>query len=217
MIILAVILVLYIVSELVIPLGADWYIKREIKKKYPEANDLSVSVRAFPALKLFSKKYSRLSIEAGRIKLEGINFDSIKLFSSTYPSGTFDAVIGQDEINNFFSVAGSYLENPQVTIRDSEILVAGRVDLGFGPVNVRGTGTLVPQKGRDVFLVPDDITVEGTSLSGEMTAAVRRYMSDNPIFTVRKDLPFTISAIKAGQGKLTISGDVDIEKALKFR
>jgi len=214
---LAVILVLYTASELLIPIGASWYIKREIKKRYPEAADVSVSVRAFPAFRLFSKKYSGLTIEARGIKLEGINFDSIRLFSSTYPNGTFDAVIGQDEIDNFFSISGSYLGNPRAEIQDSQIKITGQLDLGYGLLNVSGTGILVPQKGRDVFLVPDNVTVEGTSLSGQMTAEVRQYVSENPIFTVRADLPFTITAIKAGNGKLTITGDVDIEEALKFK
>ncbi|MCJ7745801.1 MAG: DUF2993 domain-containing protein [Actinobacteria bacterium] len=216
-IILAVILVLYVASELLIPVGAAWYIKREIKKRYPEAADVSVSVRAFPAFKLFSRKYSRLTIEAGGIKLEGITFDSIKLSSSTYPSGTFDAVIGQGEISNFFSVAGSYLENPQVTIEDSQIKVTGQVDFGFGPVNVTSTGTLVPRNGQEVFIVSDKITVGGGRVPGEYEAAAKHYISENPIFTVRQDLPFTITAIKAGGGKLTITGDADIEEALKFK
>ncbi|MBK5093459.1 MAG: DUF2993 domain-containing protein [Actinobacteria bacterium] len=216
-IILAVLLALYIAGELLIPVGASWYIEREIKKRCPDATDVSVSVRAFPAFKLFSKKYSKLTIEAKEIKLEGIDFDSIKLSSSAYPSGTFDAVIGQGEINDFFSVADSYLENPQVTIQDSEILVTGTLDLGFGPLNVSGTGTLVSRNGREVFIVPDNITVGGGSVPGEYEAAVRQYISDSPIFTVREDLPFTITAIKAGHGKLTITGDVDIEEALKFK
>jgi len=213
---LGALLVLYIASELLIPIGADWYMKREIKKRYPQATDLSVSVKAFPAFRLFSRKYSSLTIEARGIELEGIDFESIRLFSIGYPGATFDAVIGLDEINNFFSIAGSYLENPRVTVQDSRIKVAGQVSLGYGQVNVSGTGTLVPRNGRDVFLVADNVTVEGVPSSGQATAAVRQYISDNPIFTVRKDLPFTITAIKAGQGKLTITGDSDIEKALEF-
>jgi len=180
-IILAVILVIYITSELLIPVGAAWYIKRKVEKRYPEAADISVSVRAFPALRLFFRKYRRLTIETRGIKLEGINFDSIKMSSSTYPSGTFDALIGQGEISNFFSVAGSYLENPQVTIEDSEILVTGRVDLGFGAVNVIGTGTLVPRNGREVFIVSDNITVGGGRVPGEYEAAVSSQLPETSI------------------------------------
>jgi len=84
-------------------------------------------------------------------------------------------------------------------------------------VKVSGTGTLVPRNGRNVFLVPDNVTVEGVPSSGQTTAAVRQYISDNAIFTVRRDLPFTITAIKARQGRLTITGDTDIEKALEFK
>ena len=216
-IILAVLLALYVASELLIPVGASWYIEREIKKRYPDATDVSVSVRAFPAFKLFSKKYSKLTIEAKEIELEGIDFDSLKLSSSTYPSGTFDAVIDQGEISDFFPVADSYLENPQVTTQDSEILVTGTVDLGFGPLNVSGTGTLVPQNGREVYIVAHSITVGSGSAQREYEEAVRQYIMENPIFEVREDLPFTITTIKAGHGKLTITGDVDIEEALKFK
>jgi hypothetical protein len=217
LLILAVILILYIASEIIIPIGASWYIRREIQKRYPEAADVSVSVRAFPAFMLLARKYSSLTIEARRIKLNGINFDSIKLFSSTYPRGTFNAVIGRDEINNFFSVAGSYLKNPQVTVEDSRLRIKGQVDLGYGPLNASGTGTLVPRNGHDVYLVPDEVTVEGTSLGSQTEGAVREYLRDNPVFIVRSDLPFTITAIRAGNGKLTLIGDVDMEKALKFK
>jgi len=39
---------LWVASELIIPRVAESYAKREIKKKYPEVKNLSVSIKAFP-------------------------------------------------------------------------------------------------------------------------------------------------------------------------
>lgn len=206
---------LYIASELLIPAAASWYVKREIKKRYPSVTDISVSVRSFPAFLLLFKKYSHLKLTARRITLEEVTFDQIELASSRFPDATFEAVIGQSEINRFFTLSSSYLENPGIIIEQDRLRVSGGVDVGFGTIDAVATGTLDARGGREVYFQPRTINVEGLSMPSTGVGLVRGVMGGRPLFTVRQDLPFTISEIAAEQGKLKIRGNVDLEKALK--
>jgi hypothetical protein len=45
---------------------------------------------------------------------------------------------------------------------------------------------------------------------------VRQVMNQNPVFAVREDLPYVITGITAEQGKLMISGSVNLEQALNI-
>jgi hypothetical protein len=216
-IVLAVLILLWIASELIIPRVAASYAEREIRKRYPQATDVSVSVRAFPALKLAFKQYSRLRVSADNITLEGVNFDSIQLDSPGWPGGTFEAVIGATEINRFFSLATSYLVEPRVQLQGNTLRITGLINAGGSTVQVDATGTLHALNGKNVYFVPQDVVVGGVRFNEAGVSAVKEIMARTPIFTVRQNLPFDITGTVIEQGKLRITGNVNLEKALNFK
>ena len=71
---------------------ASSYIKGKVKNKYPQAQNVSVSVSAFPAIRLAFKDYSSLDVKVSGITIEGINFRTIELKSNKWPNGTYTAV-----------------------------------------------------------------------------------------------------------------------------
>ncbi len=215
-IIIGVLALLWIASEIIIPPIAAGYAKREIQKRYPDATGVVVSVKAFPALKLAFRKYDRLNIRVGSVLLQGVQFTTIDLRSTGWPLGDFRAVIGQDELARFFSLKHSYVIEPVMTITPSGINVAGKVDVGIGRVTVDSIGGLECPDGRRIFFRPAEVRVSGTSLPEQAVALVRQVMDRDPVFVVREDLPYTISSVKTDEGRVVLSGGVDLEKALNI-
>lgn len=217
LIILSVLFVLFVASELIVPRVAASYVKREIRKRYPAVTGLSVSVKAFPALRLAFKQYGRLHVKAGNIALQGVDFDSISLDSPGWPGATFEAVIGPGEISRFFSLASSYLQEPEVRLEGDALRITGSVDTGDSNVEVDATGTLRALNGRNVFFEPREVRAGGVRVTSVGLDTVKQVMSGTPIFTVREDLPFSITGITVKGGMLKISGNVNLEKALNIR
>lgn len=217
LIILSVLLVLWVASELIVPRVAASYVKREILKRYPDATGLSVSVKAFPALRLAFKQYSRLTVKAENITLQSVNFDSIALDSPGWPGATFEAVIGPGEISRFFSLASSYLLEPKVRLEGNALRVTGLINTGYSDIEVDATGTLRALNGRNVYFEPREVRAGGVRVTPEGVSAVKQVMARTPIFTVREDLPFSIIETSVEGGKLKISGSVNLEKALNFK
>lgn len=216
LIIVVILVLLWVVSELAIPPIASSVAKNEITVRYPEARDVKVSIKAFPALKLAFKKYDSLTVNVGGITLQGVKFDQIELKSSEWPQGTFTALLGQDEIARFFSLKNSYFADPRLTLTDNGVAVTGKVNIGSKLVEVSATGQLAPVDGKMIYFKPTDVQVAGIVVPGQGVALVRQLMEQNPVFVVREDLPYTITGISAKQGKLEITGRVDLEKALNI-
>ncbi len=214
--VLAIIIVLWAAIEIAAPLIADAIARREIQKRYPSATDVSVSIRAFPALKLAFKKYDSLKVQVGNATLQGVTFDKIALKSNSWPNGTFVATLGQGEIVKFFSMTNSYIENPQLSIQQNNILVSGIVNVGPFTVNVTSGGALEAVNGKTVYFRPATLDVLGVKAPEAAVALVRQVMDQNPVFIVRQDLPYVITGIAAEQGKLVISGSVNLEQALNI-
>jgi len=214
--VLAIIIVLWAAIEIAAPLVADAIAKREIQKRYPSATDVSVSIRAFPALKLAFKKYDSLKVQVGNVTLQGVTFDKIVLKSNSWPNGTFVATLGQGEIVKFFSLKNSYIENPQLSIQQNNILVSGMVNVGPFRVNVTSGGALEAVNGKTVYFRPATLDALGVKAPEAAVALVRQVMDQNPVFVVRQDLPYVITGIAAEQGKLVISGSVNLEQALNI-
>jgi hypothetical protein len=216
-VVVGVLLVLWIASEIAIPAIAANYIKNEIKKKYPQAQDVSVSVSAFPALRLAFKDYSNLTVKVSDVTLQGINFDRIVLRSKKWPDGTFTATVLPSEVMRFFSSTHSYVLSPQLAIENGQIQVSGKMNLGYATVSITATGKLVPRGGKQVFFVPGDIAIAGVSNTARASQAIRDIMAANPVFTIREDLPFTVSSVTALNNRITVRGDVDLSKALNIK
>lgn len=216
-IVLAILIVLWVAVEIAAPLIADSIAKNQIRKRYPQATDVSVSIKAFPALKLAFKKYDMLTVRAGGVSLQGVLFDNIELKSTLWPSGTFRATLGQGEIARFFSTRNSYITDLQLTLTPGGTTATGKIDLGTMSVAVSATGTLESVDGKSVFFRPKDVEVSGISMPEASVAAVRRVMEQQPVFSVREGLPYTITQILPQQGKLVILGNVNLEKALNIK
>lgn len=208
-------LLLWLVSELALPPIASRYVKREIDSRYPEAGDVSVSVSAFPAVKLAFKKYDDLEVEGKLITIEGILFDSIKLRSDGWPGATYRATIGPQEINRFFTSAGSFLLNPEAGIVGDVLYLSGTVQVGSTAADVKATGTLRADV-QDIFFMPVTIEVSGVTSTQKAIDQVNEAMSRSPVFVIREDVPFTVSEITVRGGKLVVDGTVDLEDALDF-
>jgi hypothetical protein len=216
-IVLAVVIILWVAVEIAAPRIADSIAANQIRKRYPQATEVSVSIRAFPALKLAFKKYDMLTVRASGVTLQGVLFDNIVLKSTLWPTGTFRATLGQGEIARFFSTRHSYISNLQLTLTPGGTTATGMVDLGTLSVAVSATGTLESVDGKSVFFRPQDVQVSGISMPEAGVASVRRVMEQQPVFSVREDLPYTITKILAEQGKLVILGNVNLEKALNIK
>lgn len=215
-ILLLTVLVLWVATELLLPPTASRYIKQEIDKRYPQAGEVSVSVKAFPAIRLLFKQYGRLEIEARETTIEGVHFDSIKLNSDGWPDATYVATIGPEEINRFFTDAGSFLIDPKAVIEGEYLRLSGTVDVGFAMADITATGTLRAD-GRQVFFIPQTIDVAGVRAPEKAVESVEETMGQRPVFTVREYVPFSISSIKVYDGNLVIKGGVDLEEALDFK
>ena len=216
-ILVTVLIGLWVASELIIPRVTESYVKREIKRKYPTVKTLSVSIKAFPAIKLVFKKYDGLTVKVSGVTLQGVDFDTIVLKSNAWPLGTFDATIGQNEIVRFFSLKNSWLIDPKLSVDQNGILIVGNVDIGPRVVRVTARGTLEAVNGKLVFFRPTDIQVPGIVRQSEALTTVRGVIDSTPVFIVREDLPYRITTIAAEPGKLVISGKVDLEKALHVK
>jgi len=59
--------------------------------------------------------------------------------------------------------------------------------------------------------------VAGIQSTGAALTVIKQIMASNPVFTIREDLPFTVTAVTVSGGKLVVKGDVDLEKALKVK
>lgn len=208
---------LWIASELIIPGVAASYAKREVSRRYPDAAPVTVSVKAFPALKLAFRKYDRLTVTAGSITLQGVRFTRVELDSARWPDGEFRAAIAQDEIARFFSLKHSYVIDPVISIVPGGINVAGKIDVGRAVVSIDSVGTLECADGRSLYFRPDDIRVSGTRATAEGVALVRQVMDRDPVFVVREDLPYTIGSVGTEAELVVIKGRVDLEKALDIR
>ena len=216
-IIVVVLLLLWAITEIAGPPIAEAVVKGMIQDRYPQATDPSVSISAFPALKLAFKKYDKLTVIVNVITLEGVSFDSIELISDEWPVGRFRGVIRPDEIQRFFSLKHSYVIDPQLTIQENQLSVAGKVNVGGLKVSVNAVGTLEPVDGKKIFFKPQDIQVAGIPLAGQGVTLVQQVMQENPVFTVREDLPYATTQIIIEQGKMVIKGTVDMQKALNIK
>ncbi|MBU1671589.1 MAG: DUF2993 domain-containing protein [Actinobacteria bacterium] len=215
--VVVVLLGLWIASEIVIPRVAASYIKKEIRKRYPQAGAIDVSVSAFPAIKLVFKEYDKLHVEVSSITLQDVNFDKITLDSTKWPQGHFKAFIVADEIVRFFSLTHSYVQEATLSMEGDKLRVRGKVNVAGVTVDVDAVGTLEPTAGKLVFFKPAEVNVSGISVPARGVALVNQVMLDNPVFVVREDLPYTITGVKVGGGMLEIEGDANLEKALNIK
>lgn len=211
------VLLLWAAVETAAPLIASSYVKREIRRRYTQVSDLSVSIRAFPGVKLAFRRYDRLKVAAGNVTLQGVPFERISLDSPGWPGATFEAYIGRDDIGSFFSLASSYLVDPVVRLEEDAFVVEGSVDTGGSSVEVEATGTLRALNGKLVYFEPTEVRAGGVQVTPGGLETVRRVMDQSPIFVVREDLPWSITGMAVEGGRLKISGNVNLGKALDFR
>lgn len=216
LILAAVLVLLWIASELVIPNVAERYVEREIEKRYPDAEEVSVSIRSFPAFTLLFKRYSRLKVGAKGITLEGVHFDSIELESEKWPLARFNATISESEINRVFSPSAPYLKNPRLELGQDTVSISGDVELGTAGFEATASGTLEAVDGRDIYFEPLSIEVPADGLPERVIEEVEEQMEIVPLYVVRDDLPFVVSGIGVERGKLLFEGEVDLEESLKI-
>jgi hypothetical protein len=217
LIIILILLLLWGVTEIAGPPIAEAVVKKMIRDRYPQATDPSVSIRAFPALKLAFKDYDKLTIVVNSITLQGVDFDRIELTSYDWPAGSFRGVIRQDEIERFFTLQHSYVIDPKLEIQNDSVVVSGKVSVSGLLVSVKAVGALVPLDGRRIYFEPQSVQVAGVPIPSQGVTLVRQVMKENPVFTVREDLPYTITQIFVEQGKMVIKGNVNMEKALNIQ
>lgn len=216
LIIFSIIIILYVLSEIFIPVAASKYVRREIEKRYPEAKDVTVSVRAFPAFRLLFKKYSRLKVSAKEITVEGVRFDSVSLESKSYPQADVEGIISEERINEMFSSSSSFVINPKITLLKSNINVYGRVNLSFGSFYISANGNLEVRDGREIYFIPQSIEVLGARAPEQILSAIQSIANETPLLVVRKDLPITLSSVVSEPGKLIASGKLDLKAAFNL-
>jgi hypothetical protein len=217
LIVVAALILLWGVSEIAIPAIASSYIKGRIQKKYPQAKNVSVSVKAFPAIRLAFKDYSSLSVKVSDVTLQGINFQTISLDSTKWPNGSFVATVQPGEIMRFFSSTHSYVLQPQLALNQNLIQVSGKMNLGYATVNLTSTGSLEPRDGKQLYFNPTTVTVTGVNGAARAADYVKQVMASSPVFVIREDLPFTVMAVSVSNGSLEVKGNVDLSKALNMK
>ena len=215
LIIVGILVVLFVASEIAIPLAADAYIKGKLKEKYPSATDISVSVGAFPEFMLAFKKYSHLDVEAGSITIENINLNSMRLTSKAWPMARCEAFVKQDEINRVFAPKSGLLMNPAVTLDPNTLRVSGQLRT-TRLLDVEAVGTARVRNGRYVYFDAAGVSSPQKQLTAAEKTSVINAISQNPIFLIRENLPFTITSITVEDGLLHITGAADMEKVLNI-
>ena len=68
-----------------------------------------------------------------------------------------------------------------------------------------------------MFFDPADITVTGIRSTAQAQSVIRQIMASDPVFVIRDNLPFTVTAVAASNDALVVRGQVDMEKALKVK
>jgi len=214
-IVVAVLIVLEVAGEIAIPRIASSIVVNKVKDKYPQAQDVSASVSAFPAIRLAFKDYSSLDVKVSGITIENINFKTIELKSNKWPNGTYTAVVTPGEVMRFFTTTHSYVLNPALSLVGNKIQVSGDMDLGYAVAGITAIGSLTPKEGKQVFFAPETITVNGIRSTGQAVDVIRNVMTSNPVFVIRENLPFTVTGISASGDAIQVQGNVDLAKALK--
>jgi hypothetical protein len=198
----------------VIPASASWYVEREVRNKYPSAGDVSASVKAFPAVLILFKDYSSLEVETGNITLKGIRFDSIRLFSHRWPDAAYRAVIEQGEVVRFLTPADPRIRNPAIDFSKGAVTISCDLVVGSGYA-VRAGGSLEAKGGSYAYFRPDIIEFADPGAAGALPREyIEEILVQNPVFTVTEDLPLTIESISAGEGNMTVTGELNLEEAL---
>ncbi|MDD5748471.1 MAG: hypothetical protein PHP64_05445 [Actinomycetota bacterium] len=215
-IVFSIILVIFVASEIVIPAVACRYIKSEVKKRYPEVKDLSVSIKSFPAFMLLFKKYNKLKLSCRNITIEGVNFDSLVLTSSFYPDARVKAELSENRINQMFSSTESFILNPKISLFEEKITVVGEAKLEIGTFDIFASGNLELRNKREIYFKPDDIEVLGTSSPGQVVDVIRNVALETPLLIVRKDLPVEIESIASKPKNLVTRGKLNLKTALKI-
>lgn len=214
-IIVSVVVLLFVASEIAIPLVADAYIKNKLKEKYPTATDVSVSVSAFPEFMLAFKKYSHLEVSASSITIENVNLDRVKLTSRSWPMAQCEGWVRQGELNRVFDPKSGALLDPLITLAPDTVHVSGRLKT-LRLIDVEAVGKLRVTDGRYVYFDATEVGSPQRQLSASDKATVISLISQNPIFVIREDLPFTITTITVQDGLMHVTGVADMEKALNI-
>ena len=209
--------VLWVASEVFIPMIASSYITNKVKNKYPQAQDVSASVSAFPAIRLAFKDYTSLQVKVSGITIEGVTFKTIELKSNKWPDGTYAALVTPDDIMRFFTTTHSYVLQPSLSLAGGRIQVSGKMNLGYATAGITATGNLVSKGGKQIYFEPAAVTVTGIKSTQQAQNVIRNIMATQPVFVIREDLPFTVDTIAVTGDALVVKGTVDLEKALKVK
>ncbi len=207
-------IIIWGLSEIIVPMFAVRYVREAISNKYPGIENIVISVRAFPALKLAFRKYDKLKIHLDGAKLEGFTFSILELESTRWPYGGFTAVLSEEEINRFFTVESTKLKEGKVALKGNRSYFVGKVRTSVGYTRVTASGKLEPREGRFIFFIPENIEMGSVQLGQEWTSSVKGAFEEAPVYVVRKDLPYRISTIQISEDKLEISGTVGLDKIL---
>jgi hypothetical protein len=83
-------------------------------------------------------------------------------------------------------------------------------------IDVEAVGKLRVTDGRYVYFDATEVGSPQRQLSASDKATVISLISQNPIFVIREDLPFTITTITVQDGLMHVTGVADMEKALNI-
>lgn len=212
-IVMAAAVLLVALIEVFGPFAANAYVKHQINKRYPDCREVSVSMKARPAIKFAFRRYDSAKISVSNITLQGANFNRIVLESDDWPSGRFQAHISAERIATFFSFQNSYITDLGLSLAEDEITVTGMI----GAIRISAAGSLAIDKGREVMFVPRAVSVEGTRNPEQEAARVMEIMNSAPVFSARRELPFLLTSTAIKENELVIDGIVNLESALNMR
>ncbi|MBN2168619.1 MAG: hypothetical protein JW738_05190 [Actinobacteria bacterium] len=159
--------------------------------------------------------YDNLEVQADRIAVEGIIFDTVTLKSDSWPDASYEAWVTDKEMYGVFSVSTSYLSQPALKLEGGYLIASGTINVGYSAVTVNIRGSLVPRDGRRIFLLPAEVEVTSPYNSSAIEDEVIDTVNSKPLFDMQENLPFKVSEIHITTGRLRFNGSMNIEHALK--
>jgi hypothetical protein len=123
--------------------------------------------------------------------------------------------VRQGELNRVFDPKSGALLDPLITLAPDTVRVSGRLKT-LRLIDVEAVGKLRVTDGRYVYFDATEVGSPQRQLSASDKATVISLISQNPIFVIREDLPFTITTITVQDGLMHVTGVADMEKALNI-
>lgn len=223
-VIVLVVALLFVLGEMLLP----WIVARGLEiglqRTLGQGEDLQVSLRARPAVRMITGRIDTLTIETKQIETATLAIDSMAVTVHDI-AVNMGALLTRSQLNVeradqatvvirvsaanlrryvFANVKG--LSEPQVKISAGKVLIAGDMSYAGTPVLVAIEGRFIADGPRKIRFAVDQLSLDGSLLPAEATATIMAALGGAELFidVSKFPLPLTIEQVKMTDGWLII-------------